>query len=66
MRLLKQALIPDDWRKASYSLASGECVEIASDSGDGVVVRDSKDPAGPVIHLSSVQWRAFLYERRFN
>jgi hypothetical protein len=46
------------WRTASGSLGNGECVEAGQ--GPGVVaVRDSKDPAGPVLVFSPAQWRAF-------
>jgi Domain of unknown function (DUF397) len=48
------------WRKSSYSLGNGECIEIAS-SGDGdVVVRDSKNPDGVVLSCGPGEWRAFL------
>lgn len=48
------------WRKSSYSLGNGECIEIAS-SGDGdVVVRDSKNPDRIVLSYDPVEWRAFL------
>ena len=40
------------WRKSSYSSGGGnQCVEVAV-TPDGVAIRDSKDPAGPV-HLVS-------------
>jgi hypothetical protein len=48
------------WRKSSYSLGNGECIEVAP-SGDGdVVVRDSKNPDGVVLSCGPVEWRAFL------
>jgi hypothetical protein len=46
------------WRKAEASMSNGQCVEAGH--GPGVVaVRDSKDPAGPVLAFSPAQWRAF-------
>jgi hypothetical protein len=46
------------WRKAVRSADTGNCVEAGH--GPGVVaVRDSKDPAGPVLVFSPAQWRAF-------
>jgi hypothetical protein len=33
------------WRKSSSSVANGSCVELAHDGA----VRDSKNPAGPVL-----------------
>jgi Domain of unknown function (DUF397) len=36
------------WRKSSYSGGGGnECIEVAEGLG---AVRDSKNPAGPVLH----------------
>jgi hypothetical protein len=34
------------WRKSSYSVENGECVEVAVAAG-AVAVRDSKVPGGP-------------------
>ena len=47
------------WRKSSHSHGSGDCVEVAQ-IADGVAVRDSKDPAGPVLVFGLDQWRNFL------
>ena len=53
-------LIRAVWRKSSYSSGNGgNCVEIAGNLLDVVVVRDSKDPDGPVLTLTSAQWRTF-------
>jgi uncharacterized protein DUF397 len=47
------------WRKSSYSAtSSGNCVEVAF--GGIVAVRDSKNPAGPILTVSPTAWRAFL------
>lgn len=49
-----------EWRKSSYcSGANTTCVEIATNSGS-VLVRDSKDPAGPVLSFTRDEWRMFL------
>lgn len=46
------------WIKSSYSGAqSTECVEIAVLPEGGRAVRDSKDPDGPILVLTSSQWR---------
>ena len=47
------------WRKASASTANGDCVEVATVPA-GVLVRDSKDPAGPRLAFTPAPWRAFL------
>jgi Domain of unknown function (DUF397) len=49
------------WRKSSYSGSSGgNCVEVAALPGGGFAVRDSKDANGPVLDLSTDEWRAFV------
>ncbi|MGH3888609.1 MAG: DUF397 domain-containing protein [Pseudonocardiaceae bacterium] len=47
------------WRKSSYSTFEGNCVEFADLDHGGYAVRDSKEPAGPVLSCSPVQWAAF-------
>ena len=47
------------WRKSSHSNDQGACVEVAA--GDGwVAVRDSTDPAGPVLAFPRGAWAPFL------
>jgi hypothetical protein len=38
----------------------GNCVEVAADCGD-VLLRDSKDPAGPWMRYTAAEWEAFLW-----
>jgi hypothetical protein len=45
------------WRKSSHSGASG-CLE-ARQTHDGIEVRDSKDPDGPVLSFTCDEWTAF-------
>lgn len=46
------------WRKSTRSSADSQCVEVATLNG-ATAVRDSKDPAGPALTFTPVQWAAF-------
>ncbi|MET8700261.1 DUF397 domain-containing protein [Kitasatospora sp. NPDC004723] len=48
------------WRKSSYSISDGECVEVADGLSDIVPVRDSKDPHGPALMFTTTAWQSFL------
>ena len=49
------------WRKSSYSgNTGGDCVEVADGLTGVVPVRDSKNPAGPVLVLGVGAWQAFM------
>ncbi|GAB3932161.1 DUF397 domain-containing protein [Micromonospora vulcania] len=49
------------WRKSTKSGGNGgNCVEVADNLPGVVVVRDSKDPAGPALTFTPVAWRAFV------
>ncbi|ATE57281.1 DUF397 domain-containing protein [Actinosynnema pretiosum] len=43
------------WRKSSRSNAAANCVEVAR-TPNGVLVRDSKNPNGPVLRFSAAAW----------
>jgi hypothetical protein len=47
------------WRTSTRSAGNGACVEVAS-LGAETVVRDSKDPDGPVLRFSLTSWRTFI------
>ncbi|MFJ4836556.1 DUF397 domain-containing protein [Streptomyces sp. NPDC088746] len=51
------------WIKSSYSDNGGNCVEVAANlaAPHGVVpVRDSKNPAGPVLALPAASFASFV------
>ncbi len=45
------------WRRAT-ACESGHCLEVCFE-GASVLVRDSKQPAGPILEVSLDEWRAF-------
>jgi hypothetical protein len=57
------------WRTSSYSGNGEACVEVGwlgrgngapPTVGTGVLVRDSKNPGGPILHITGQYWRDFL------
>ncbi len=48
------------WVKSSLSYANADCVLVARLPGSRVGVRDSKNPAGPVLVFSRSEWAAFM------
>ncbi|MFF8453773.1 DUF397 domain-containing protein [Streptomyces albidoflavus] len=52
------------WHKSTYSDGGGgNCVEVSSctcPTPATVHIRDSKNPTGPTLTLSSIAWAAFL------
>ena len=47
------------WVKAQFSSINGACIEIASTPGK-IAIRDSKDPGGPILVYTPLEFRAFL------
>jgi hypothetical protein len=52
--------VSSDWHKSSHSGNGGNCVEVAQ-SSSAIGVRDSKDPAGPVLAFTRSEWSAFVH-----
>jgi hypothetical protein len=47
------------WRTSTRSAANGACVEVAG-TENGIAVRDSKDPDGPVLRFRAEAWQRFV------
>jgi hypothetical protein len=48
------------WRKSSFSMANGNCVQTALLPTGEVAVRDSKAPDRGVLVFTPSEWRAFI------
>ncbi|MGW2823565.1 DUF397 domain-containing protein [Streptomyces sp. NPDC001443] len=48
------------WVKSRHSNAEGNCVEVASLTGGGIAVRNSRDPDGPALVYTPAELAAFL------
>jgi hypothetical protein len=52
---------PLTWRKSSYSGdQGGDCVEIAEAPTSTIAIRDSKNPAGPILTLDPAAFTTFV------
>ncbi|MFI2340598.1 DUF397 domain-containing protein [Nocardia gamkensis] len=47
------------WFKSSHSGTQADCVEVAFLDGGQIGVRDSKNPAGPALVFTPVEWDVF-------
>ncbi|MEU4339832.1 DUF397 domain-containing protein [Nocardia sp. NPDC023852] len=52
-------LVGAQWFKSTRSGAGKDCVEVAFLDGSHVGVRDSKNPSGPALVFTPVEWDAF-------
>jgi len=60
---MRDDLAPALWRKSTFSNNTGECLEVAGLDGCWAV-RDSQDPAGPVLAVTAAAWSAFTTDVR--
>ncbi|MEU8268666.1 DUF397 domain-containing protein [Sphaerisporangium sp. NPDC049002] len=51
---------PLAWRKSVYSTSNDNCVEVAVLPGGGWLLRDSKNPHGPILRMTGREWQAFI------
>jgi hypothetical protein len=54
---MDESIATPQWRR-STRCGSSACVEVAMERGS-VLVRDSKDPHGPVLTFTPAEWAAF-------
>ena len=47
------------WKSTRSNSSGGQCVEVAT-TGTSWLVRDSKDPGGPVLAVGAAAWARFL------
>lgn len=48
------------WRRSSFCNGASACVEVAELPDGGVVLRDGKDPHGPRLVFTPLEWAAFV------
>lgn len=54
------ACVQMGWEKSSYSADTAACVEVGTCSRHGVLIRDSKNPDGPVLLFTKEVWATFI------
>lgn len=60
-RVSRPDLTAAAWRSSSYSnQEGGNCVQVADGFSGLVPVRDSKNPTGPALVLTTAAWTAFV------
>lgn len=48
------------WRKSKRSVNNGACIELAPAPNGEIAIRNSRDPYGPMLVYTQVEWHAFL------
>lgn len=52
-----------NWKRSSLCDANA-CVEVTMDTMNFVLVRDSKDPSGPVLTFTHDEWLTFISDAK--
>jgi hypothetical protein len=53
-----------EWRKSSFSMSNGDCIEVACLADGTIGVRDSKMAEGPILSFAPQVWSTFLDDVR--
>ena len=53
-------MITNVWTKSSRSSSTGSCVEVRRAEDGSIQVRDSRNPAGPVLAFTPAGWSTFI------
>jgi hypothetical protein len=59
-----ESKVGGDWRKSSYSMSNGHCLEAARLVAGSIGVRDSQATEPLVLRFEPETWAAFLTELR--
>jgi Domain of unknown function (DUF397) len=59
----EQMISASGWRKSTWSLGDGECVEVAV-AADRITVRDTKSRNMEALHFSAANWHCFIEDLR--
>lgn len=60
VRRVDAMILDEQWRKATKSAESANCVQARADGRGGVQVRDSKlGEASPILSFTAAEWDAF-------
>ncbi|MFF4777577.1 DUF397 domain-containing protein [Microtetraspora fusca] len=52
------------WRKSLRSAGNGNCVQVAGREDGMILVRDDKDPDGPVQEYTRQEWLDFIADAK--
>ncbi|MDP9799331.1 hypothetical protein J2S43_007843 [Catenuloplanes nepalensis] len=58
MHIADASTVHADWVKSSRSSSNGACLEVAA-VGEGIALRNSREPAGPALLLTVPEFAAF-------
>lgn len=57
-------LVGAEWRKASYSIGTSNCAELAHLGGGQIGIRQNTDPDGPALVMSRADFAGFVADAK--